>query len=318
MRHRAVRGFTLVELLVVITIIGILVSLLMPAVQAARESARRTVCLNNLKQMSLALQSYVSKKNQYPVGSAGGGKHGLFSYILPYMEQQAVYDCFKSMDDVAINEKLPDGTLVRFLPMPFYVCPDYARNAPVKNGPTGPDGYMDGALLTYQGIGGTVYDTDAWKQAVTNGTIKLQSSGYGNTPNDGIFGFLFIRKPAQVVDGESNTLAIGEFSHIDQDLNSFYAQFPGNVRGWLNGDNGGWGSYAFKCVQYPINAHLDRIANNIPFNYLPFGSNHVGGCHFAIADGSARWLSQSIDLATYRALATCNGTRVGESNVKLP
>ena len=91
--RRKQAAFTLVELLVVIAIIGTLVALLLPAVQSAREAARRTQCSNNLRQMGLAMHTYASTyQERFPPGSRGKGIHGFFSIILPYIEQKAVYD----------------------------------------------------------------------------------------------------------------------------------------------------------------------------------------------------------------------------------
>src|SRR5690606_11590425 len=93
MRRLQKTGFTLVELLVVIAIIGILVALLLPAVQAARAAARRTQCANGLKQMGIALQNYAATYNgTFPYGTYGNGQPGMFANLLPFMEQQAIYD----------------------------------------------------------------------------------------------------------------------------------------------------------------------------------------------------------------------------------
>src|SRR5690606_36930300 len=93
MRTSRERGFTLVELLVVIAIIGILVALLLPAVQAARAAARRSQCANQMKQMGIALQNYAATYGgTFPFGTPGSGQPGLFGHLLPFMEEEAIYD----------------------------------------------------------------------------------------------------------------------------------------------------------------------------------------------------------------------------------
>lgn len=99
MSRRPGRGFTLVELLVVIAIIGILVALLLPAVQAAREAARRTQCVNNLKQIGLAMHNYQDTHKRLPPGSAAGWGHTWHAYALPYMEQTPLYEIIPWTDE---------------------------------------------------------------------------------------------------------------------------------------------------------------------------------------------------------------------------
>ncbi|MEA1949870.1 MAG: DUF1559 domain-containing protein, partial [Planctomycetota bacterium] len=122
MKRLSKRGFTLVELLVVIAIIGILIALLLPAVQAAREAARRMQCGNNLKQMGLAIHNYADAyEGKFPIGSPAPARHGLFSALLPYLEMNDIHDLCAwdlSTFDPA-NEK------VRFEVIPAYHCPSY-------------------------------------------------------------------------------------------------------------------------------------------------------------------------------------------------
>ena len=282
-------GFTLVELLVVITIIGILVALLLPAVQAAREAARRTSCTDNLKQMGLAMHTYLAANGEYfPPGSPGALRPGLFSYLLPYLEQVQL---FKQLNLNADTSSEP-AALLNFS-VSVYFCPSFGGQRVVVNAA---ESYQDGALVTYQGVGGAV---------VPNAPVFHAS--YGDVPYNGIFGWAMTRTASQVTDGMSNTLAIGEFVQIDRDPKSVYGVYPGNVRAWILGANDVDASYAFKVVQYPINARLDRTDDGIPYNQLQLGSCHPGGAQFLMADGAVRFLSENLNMATYRALATCNG-----------
>jgi prepilin-type N-terminal cleavage/methylation domain-containing protein/prepilin-type processing-associated H-X9-DG protein len=293
-------AFTLVELLVVITIIGILIALLLPAVQSARESARAAGCSNNLHQMGIAVQHYNQNHSGYfPPGSPGSVRHGLFTYLLPYLELDNVYNDLELIKrpDPSFN---PHNESHRYTYLSIYRCPSFLGPKVIQPGQANAS-YKQGALTNYQGVGGT-YDPSY--QPVT------RSGAYGDMPHNGIFGWGFVRASAKVRDGLSNTLAMGEFVHTDQNQSSFFSGDPGNVRGWIMGANDGTGTYAFKVFRYGPNADLDRVGNSVPYNHLPFGSYHPHGVNFLLGDGSARLIPSTINLSVYQALGTCNG---GES-----
>jgi prepilin-type N-terminal cleavage/methylation domain-containing protein/prepilin-type processing-associated H-X9-DG protein len=287
--HQTMRkGFTLVELLVVIAIIGILIALTLPAVQAARESARRAACTNNLRQFGVAISNHIAgRQNRFPPGSPGPSKHGLFSYILPYLDQVNMFRQL-NLRGATENEKARNTVLTS------YICPSYAGLPAITIDSID---YPKGAVTTYQGVGG----------AIVKKAEKLTKSPYGDIPDNGVFRWALTRKIGDVIDGTSHTLAIGEFVHRDRNSKSPYFGNPGNVRPWILGANDGTGSYALKVVQHPINAQLDRIADNIPYNHLPFGSDHPNGVNFLFADGSVHFLANAVEFDVYRALATCNG-----------
>ena len=294
MKNTLHRGFTLIELLVVIAIIGILIALLLPAVQHAREAARCAECTNKLKQMGLAMHGYLEQQPEYfPPGSPGPTKHGLFTHLLPFMEEGKTYD--------GVNLKgRTDVESERYKLLTLYLCPSYAGRPLIENNIS----YMNGAMTTYQGVGGVIRGQGE----------RSTPSQYGDMPHNGMFGWGFNRSAGQVTDGLSNTLAIGEFVHRDR-LAGTYSGFPGNVRGWIMGANTSTGSYAFKVCEYPMNSALDRIAHGVPFNHLPMGSDHGSGANFLVADGSVRFMPEVMDWEVYKSLCTCNG---GEPNAKLP
>jgi len=185
----------------------------------------------------------------------------------------------------------------RYTKIPDYVCPDYPHPVVTTNAS---NGFMNGAATTYQGVGGAVRAGD-----------PTVSSVHGDLPVNGMFGWgpESARRAADIRDGLTNTLAVGEFVHVDAYLGSGFAEVPGNVRAWIFGANQGdrRGVYAFKVPDHPPNARIDRVADGVPFNYLPHSSYHEAGVNFVMAGGQVRLISNSIDFDLYRGLATIHG-----------
>jgi hypothetical protein len=283
----------LVELLVVIAIIAMLVTLLLPAVQAARAAARRTQCTNNLKQLGLAMHSYASANSDiFPPGSPGNQQHGLFSHILPYLEEDALFDSL-DLDGLVHHHPNEGRNPARYQFISAYMCPSYPEPWILRD-QAGAD-FQRGALTTYQGVGG----------ALRRGE-KVTESGYGFMPHNGTYGWGFQRKLQQITDGLSKTLAIGEFVHRDFIEGAFVAP-PGNVRGWILGANSNLGTYAFKVAEITPDTRIDRVADGVLFNHLPMGSYHTRLTHFVKCDGSVAPIESGIGLDVYQALATANG-----------
>ena len=292
------QGFTLVELLVVIAIIAMLVTLLLPAVQAAREAARRTQCINNLKQTGLACQNYASAQGDIlPPGNPGNLLQGLFSYMLPYLEEQALYDTLL-LEETVHHDPNEANNPARYTPIGAYACPSYGDTV-FRAGLDRAD-YQLGAVTTYQAVGGAF--TDATEPQIT-------TSQFGDLPHNGMFGWGFQRKLRQITDGTSKSLAMGEFVHRDINQSNF-SMPPGNTRAWILGANGGVGSYVSKVVVLPPNIIIDRVADGVPFNHLPFGSSHDTVTNFVMGDGAIRSVANGVDYQVFQAMATVNGQEV--------
>ncbi len=298
-------GFTLVELLVVIAIIGILIGLLLPAVQAAREAARRMQCSNNLKQMGLALHNYAATwKESFPAGASGHYKHALFSHLLPYLEMQPLYDQLdlkSSTTESTVNRKLKHSVVS------VYVCPSWPHKSDYTEAEIAATigaGAAPGAVALYQGVAGAFPTEEPFGSAIC-----------GDWPRNGMFVAYAWRRMHEVTDGLSNTLAMGEFSHIDETGPRSTA--PGFVRCWIAGswsptssDDDDLALMAMKVVVHPINARVNARTDGIGFNHVPFSSFHPGGAHFLVGDGSVTFLSENIECLLYQQLATVAGGEV--------
>ena len=292
------QGFTLVELLVVIAIIGILIAMLLPAVQAAREAARRIQCVNNLKQMGVGMHNYATSYNEaFPPGPHGNFKHGLFSLMLPYLEQHQIYD---QLDLELTTYSRTEYDPARFNVVASYICPSWPHKPLYELAEVSTRSSASGGLTLYQGVAGAFPDEEP----------RLVTVNFGAVPQNGMFSAYVTRKIGDVSDGLSNTLAIGEFAHIDSATgvgNS--VDPPGSVRAWINsgltfnGDDD-IGMMSAKVVVYPINAKLNRSTDGIPFNHLPFTSFHVGGMNALLGDGSVRFLDDNMDFLTYQEMST--------------
>ena len=322
LRRKPLKAFTLVELLVVIAIIGILIALLLPAVQAAREAARRAQCTNNLKQMGLALHNYANTWNEcFPPGSSigradipnGKFKHGLFTFMLPYMEMAAIYDQL-NLSGLSATFTYDEPEHLKHEVISGYVCPSWPYPADYVTSSM----WTNGAITTYQGVAGP--DPD---QIPSSSTIY---SDAGNVPQNGMFGWDNPRRMKDIQDGLSGTLAMGEFTLIPVDHYGAQAAAPGQVRPWIFGGNALAKNSKGESVDQPV-LYSSKVLAFAPntiygpshpmysiYNYQPMSSFHPGGLNFLIADSSVRFLSDDINLEIYFQLSTVNGGEV----VKMP
>ena len=300
-QHTTPRGFTLVELLVVIAIIGILVALVLPAVQAAREAARRMKCSNNVKQIALALHMYhdthrvLPSGSMYaePIGPVASGPYawGMMALVLPYLEQGPVYDTidFQAADCGAAVRQLQDAGQPdpSSNPMSVFICPtDPYGFQSLLSGPDPP------GPLPLSGDCGLLYPGDYLGVA---GDDEESPNCWGIRAGNGMFYDLSRVRLGDVVDGTSTTLMVGERG-IPNDL------------GW------GWTICGgTECEHYISTERGLSPGDDLP-GYLSilqhFWSWHPGGTHFALADGSVQFLHYEIDYNAYVGLSTRNGGEV--------
>lgn len=305
------QGFTLVELLVVIGIIGILVSLLLPAIQMAREAARRMSCMNNLQQVALAAHHYHDARNQFPAGShqsadVGGVPAGgttVFVELLPYIEQRNLFEKWDYVDNrnnVAGGKEAPQAQVIQILLCRSDALPQRVVN--VNNVPAAPEwswGYY--GMSSYGG----------------NGGLRTFHPGpapdYPGLSRDGIFSVDSRIRLAEVIDGTSNTFFFGERYHLDahHDLQkAIYFPLIGPLA-----SVGKWGYVALGAAQVtlstpaPINYRVPLGGDGLAVQnrLCAYGSGHPGGANFAFVDGSVRFLGDTMPLATLQALSTRGG-----------
>lgn len=290
------KGFTLIELLVVTAIIGVLVALLLPAVQNAREAGRRMQCASHLKQIALAMQTYNHTSGKLPPARQGG-YISAFVVTLPYLEQSANYSLFKM--NLSYND--PANRTVVEQQIPIYLCPSMALPRAVPD--SDPAHNEIGAPGSYAVNTGSDY---SFLTRNHNGAIVHPDAGATSV---GMISGL---------DGSSNTFLAGELDYGLEDY--MWETGPAGVRAgatrWASGYPGvTWGSTYGRFNQSRI---TDPTRNpQVPFdNYLTYRSDHPGGANFAFVDGSVRFVSDSTADAVLDALSTRAGREAvtGEVN----
>lgn len=280
-------GFTLIELLVVVAIIAVLIALLLPAVQQARENARRTQCLNNLSQIALGLSSYHTAHRVFPPGTINptgpvdrlptGYKHSWVVQLLPFMGEENLAKLFDPQ--VSIFEQVQLRQRERAIGVPWMFCPS------TPNASTG-------GLGTYAG---NHHEVEAPIDTTNNGMLFLNSS-------------LRLR---DVDDGQQYTLLVGEirvpqrwFVGTHESLRNTGHPFDGPNFG--NPATGPGNAWELPPEESPDAVPVDQDAVQAQklLRVGGFGSNHTTGAQFAFVDGSVRFISQYVDTALFRRLGS--------------
>jgi prepilin-type N-terminal cleavage/methylation domain-containing protein/prepilin-type processing-associated H-X9-DG protein len=350
-------GFTLIELLVVIAIIAVLIALLLPAVQSAREAARRVQCVNNLKQIGLSLHNYESSNSCFPPGVEStdftvspartafvDGDWSVLARLMPYMEGSTLYTAmnFNFGYWAASGSNFTGASAA----VNIFICPSAARANPLKD--SAPSDGIDtmakqfGVGYGYSDYGATVY-VDISPVLSTTGTGATAATPYRDktTRSNGLLkqGRTAI---AECTDGLSNTIAIGEDAGRDEyflspytEYNTSGSMFTGPTWGGGIGDTRGAGAYSggaarryWRWAEPDVCFGVSGQPNNkfrpmkelAPWSTPPgvtggnnAGANdelfsfHSGGINCLMGDGSVRFIKDTVNLVTLRALVTASG-----------
>jgi prepilin-type N-terminal cleavage/methylation domain-containing protein len=307
------RGFTLVELLVVIAIIGVLVALLLPAVQAAREAARRSECQNNLKNIALAIHNYHDVIKTLPPGGitlgncCGTDSHTNWAIaILPFLEQQNLFDLY----DQNVPNEHANNANVRTRLVPTYVCPSDSSGPFNTLQPASGNGsglqYMPGS---YRAVSGRANITAplGWMDNSEGSALPHTYRGPLHSVWRQIN--LDVEKFATITDGTSNTLMIGEYHTRTQPRRRTFWAYT-------------YTSYNQSSVHPASHTYLnnfdrcEQISAQLGLDNRPcrraFGSFHPGGASWALCDASARFIASTVDMNLLANMATISG---GESQI---
>lgn len=316
------QGFTLIELLVVIAIIAVLIALLLPAVQQAREAARRTQCRNNLKQLGLALHNYHDSHRvfppavQWPGGVFAWPRTSFYVMLLPYIDQANVYNIYQFRNESGsptsggstITWYFDNSVQATSTLMPVLRCPSDGIGSFVSLDVGGATGVRRWSVGNYNAFSGLVMQ-DMITGAMPRAPFRANAS-------------VAMR---DILDGTSNTMMMGEYLTTTRDPNEAAYTGTDDFRGMIWTDQVG---RPFIFTTLPPNSNLPDVlypgqCMDLPLLNLPCTtssseaerhaasrSRHEGGVHVLMGDGAVRFVSENIHLGTWRALGSINGTEV--------
>ncbi|PQO28425.1 DUF1559 domain-containing protein [Bremerella cremea] len=306
-------AFTLVELLVVIAIIGVLIALLLPAVQQAREAARRMQCSNNFKQLGLALHNYHDTFGAFPYGS----RAGTVSYpnlsgvnwrtsILPFLEQKNVFDQL-NFETGSFNEPFTGNEVLNNLVIDAYICPSSPVDPKVA-APNALNGNQGSLMHQYVGIAGA-YPDPGGRTAVVKQTARGYAAGTGMLRPGEVTRF------RNATDGTSNSLMVSEQSGMVDGV-VLAANYGGGWAGQpeshpvpsIGSTSENYYYTGLTTVRWQINYETATASSSSqPYeNNTILNSLHPGGVMGALGDGSTRFIPETIDMEILRRLSACD------------
>jgi prepilin-type N-terminal cleavage/methylation domain-containing protein len=295
------RAFTLVELLVVIAIIGVLVALLLPAVQAAREAARRMSCQNNIKQLSLAMHNYHDSLGQLVSGCISMNGTSWTVLMLPYIEQRNLHENFDFSPGIYTTNMGIRRAQNGLTKVPMFLCPSSPAQKMMMPAPSYPlpadliNGNIPPFTLHY------FINMGPKGQSPAGQTYEHRSVGsHGGFSQQGVCEINSKYKFKDITDGTAFTFLLGENSRHD-------TKYGSRFRNWMRGCDNSGADEICGCRNYVNAINTPVLASATTFNDIAMGSQHPAGANFSLCDGTVRFVSQNIDLGIYKATSSRNG-----------